>query len=196
MMSDLSQIFASALPIEVRSSIPKYVLTLLGCAGFVVSSLWAFPYHNMQDTIIAALCITFFGFGAIACVWAILDRTPRVLIDHRGVTIRGWKGCPVAWVDIERVWKFEQRIATFFSYVEVSYVCMAIKHPEQWRKNQGRIRQRFLSYYHARGWGDIYFTTEGTNFGADELVAAIQSHIGGIRLSAPISLLASARTAS
>jgi hypothetical protein len=140
------------------------------------------------------LCVGFFGFGALASVWAIFDRTPRVLIDHQGVTIRGWKGCPVVWTDIERAWKFEQQVATLYTQVEVSYVCMAIKHPEQWREKQGRIRQMLASYYHARGWGDIYFTTKGTDFGAEELVAAIQSHIGGLRLSAPASLLSGVRT--
>ena len=79
-MSDLSQIFAIALPIEVKSSIPKYILTLLGCTGFVASAIWGIPRHQTQDIIIMVLCVAFFGLGALASVWAILDRTPRVLL--------------------------------------------------------------------------------------------------------------------
>ena len=193
-MSDLSLIFASALPIEVKSSISKYILTLFGCAGFIALSIWGVPRNQTRDIVISVLGIGFFGLGALLSVWAIFDRTPRVLLDHQGVTIRGWKGCPVVWAEIERAWKFEQRVATLYSQVEVPYVCMAIKDSERWRESQGRLRRRLASYYQARGWGDVYFTTKGTDFGADELVAAIQSHIGGVRLSEPASLLSSART--
>jgi hypothetical protein len=190
-MSDLSQIFSSSLPIEVKPSKPKYALLLLVCVAATAFLLWMLT-HGQAPTWIVSLCIVGTSLGVALCIYALCDKRPLVVLDKRGVTARGWKGCPVAWSDIERVWKHEQHVSTMYSSVEVDYVCIAFKHSERWRHSQGPIRKRFAAYCHSMGYGDLYFSTKGMNFEANELVAAIQSHIGGVRLSAPASLLSDA----
>ena len=193
-VSDLSQMFASALPIEVKLSKPKYVLLLFACLGVTAFVVWALTHGQMRSLWPLIIFAVVSSLSAASCVYALCQTRPIVLLDQRGVTVRGWKGCPVAWSEIERAWKFEQHVSAIYSTIAVDYVCMAFKHSKKWRNKQGRIKRKFASYYHARGWGDIYFTTKGMNFEADELVAAIQSHIGGVRLSAPASLVSGAAT--
>ena len=188
-MSDLSQTFASALPIEVKPSKPKYAFMLVASLGVTALLVWSLTHGQLRSSWPLILFATVTGLSAASCIYALCQKRPLVLLDQRGVTVRGWNGCPVAWSEIERVWKFEQHVSAIYSSIEVDYVCVAFKHSKQWRNKQGRIKRKFASYYHARGWGDIYFTTKGMNFEADELVAAIQSHIGGVRLSTPPSLV-------
>lgn len=189
-MSDLSQLFASSLPIEVKPSKPKYALLLVVCIALTVFLLWTLIHGQERSAWRLALFASVTSLGAMACIFALVDKRPLVLLDQHGVTVRGWKGCPVAWTDIEGVWKHEQRVqALWAGQVQIDYVCMAFHHSKQWRNKQGAIKRKVASYYHAGGWGDMYFPTKGMNYEADELVAAIQSHIGGERLSAPASLL-------
>ena len=191
-MSDLAQLFASSLPIEVKPSKPKYAFLLLVCVAVTAFLVWTLVHRQAQSVWIVTLCAVGSSLGVALCVYALCEKRPLVLLDQHGVTVRGWKGCPVAWGDIERVWKHEQQASAIFSRVEIDWVCMAIRHSKQWHGNQGRLKRTFHSYYSAQGYGDMYFTTKGMNFEADELVAAIQSHIGGLHLAEPPSLVAGA----
>jgi len=198
-VSDLSQLFASSLPVEVKRSIPKTLLTLLGCAGFTGIGIWSLTTRPLtsQDLLVGVLCITFFGMGGLVGVYMLFDTRPRVLLNEQGVWVRGWKGCPIPWSDVERVWKYEQRVGLAYGgQVEIDYVCLSLKHAAKLRNKQGSIARKFASYCRPRGWGDIYFSTKATNTSADELVAAIQSHIGGVHLSPVESLFSSASASS
>lgn len=192
-MSDLSQLFASSLPIEVKLSKSKYALLLIVCIGLTIFLVLMLVHEPAGNTWPLVLCTAASILGAVVSIFALCQKCPLVLLDERGVTVRGWKGCPVVWNEIERVWKHVQVIRFWYGAAvvekKVDYVCLAFKHSKQWRNSQGHIKRKFISYFHAVGWGDMYFTTQGMNFEADELVAAIQSHIGGVRLSAPPSLV-------
>jgi hypothetical protein len=187
----LSQLFASSLPIEVKRSVPRTLLTLLGSAAFTALGAWVLATRDpaTEDLLAGILCISFFGLCGLASIYMLFDTRPRVLLNQQGVTVRGWKGCPIPWSDVERVWKYEQRVGLGFSgQTKIDYVCLSLKNGAELRNRQGPITRKFASYCRARGWGDIYFSTKVTDASADELVAAIQSHIGGAHLSPPKSL--------
>jgi hypothetical protein len=148
-------------------------------------------HRQASNNWIPSLCAIASTLGAALCIFVLCDTRPLVRLDTQGVTARGWKGCPIAWSDIERVWKHEQHVSTMYSSVEVDYVCMAIKHAERWRRDWGPVKRKLAAYSHSMGYGDLYFATKNMNFEADELVAAIQSHIGGEHLSPPPSLIPS-----
>lgn len=192
-MSDLAQLFASSLPIEVKAPKQKSAFLLIVFVAITVFLVWTLVHGQAQSVWIVRLCAVGSSLGIVVFVYALCEKRPLVLLDQSGVTVRGWRGCPVAWIEIDRVWKHVQVIRLWYGAAtvekRVDYVCLALKHSEQWRDSQGRIKRKFASYYHTRGWGDLYFLAQGMNFEADELVVAIQSHIGGVRLSVPRSLV-------
>lgn len=183
-MSSLAQVLASSLPIEVKRSVPKTLFAFLGCALFTALGGRGLAAHHgtAEEVWIGALCIGFFGLGGLAILYSLFDRHPRILLDQAGVWVRGWKGCPIEWNEIECVWKYEQSVATGYSRVEVDYVCLSIKHPDDLKSKQGPIARYIASYARSQGMGDIYFSTKGMDADADGLVAAIQSHVGGAHL--------------
>ena len=184
-MSSFGQVLAGGLPIEVKRSVPKTLFALLGCAAFTALGVWGLSTHSesREDFWIGVLCIGFFGLGGLVILASLFDTRPRILLDKGGIWVRGWKGCPIGWSDIERVWKYEQKIANGFSQVEVDYVCLSVKNPGDLRRKQGSIAGYIANYARSMGMGDVYFSTKGMDAGADELVAAIQSHMGGAHLS-------------
>lgn len=182
---------AGRLPIEVKRSVAKTLFALVGCAAFTALGAWGLSTHSdsRQDFWIGVLCIGFFGVGGLVILVSLFDRRPRILLDTGGIWVRGWKGCPIEWSDIERVWKYEQKIANGYSQVEVDYVCLSVRNSDDLRSKQGRIAAYIARYARSMGMGDVYFATKGMDAGADELVAAIQSHIGGEQLSPVDSVL-------
>ena len=190
-MSSLAHLFDSSLPIEVKRSISKALLTLFGCVGFTAVGAWNLvtQYGAHREVWFSALGIGFFGLGGLASLVSLFDDRPRIFLDKGGVWVRGWKGCPIEWNDIGSAWKYEQRVATVFSQIKIDYVCLSIKHADNFRSKQGPIARYIAAYGRSRGMGDIYFSTKGMDADADGLVAAIQSHIGSAHLSPVGSLL-------
>ena len=127
-VSDLSQQFANSLPIEVRPSKPKYTFLMLAWIVATAFSLWLLTHGPGPVAWAIILCAIGSIFGVVVSVYGLFAKRPLVLLDVRGVTARGWKGCPVAWSDIERVWKHVQHVSTMYSTAKADYVCMAFKH--------------------------------------------------------------------
>ena len=138
-MSSLANLLASSLPIEVKRSNPKTFLLLVGCAAFTAAGISMFASHRAasQGVWTDVLCIAFFGFGGLVALALLFDNRPRLLLNDKGVWVRGWKGCPLAWGDIERAWKYEQNVPIRHGRVTVDYVCLALKHADAFRGRQG-----------------------------------------------------------
>jgi len=216
--TNLRQLFAGALPIEVKQSISKALVALFISIVFFLLGIWGlatsrasqelFPYTlrvaedmhlsnqgalYLQEAV-EWLCIALSGSGSLLLLLPLFDRRPRILLSREGVWVRGWKGCPIAWKDIDRAWKVEQRPGALFFAAQgadsptIEWVCIAIKNPNSFQKKQGKFKQKALAHYRSRGWGDMYFTTGGADIEADELIAAIQTHIGSAHLSQVESL--------
>ena len=183
-MSSLASLLASSLPIEVKRSIPKTILLLVGCVAFTAVGVSMFASHRAasQGIWVDALCIAFFGFGGLVALALLFDNRPRLLLNDKGVWVRGWKGCPIAWGDIERAWKYEQDVPIRYGQVKVDYVCLSRKHADAFHGRQGRIARYVAAYGRSRGMGDLYFSTKGMDVDTDGLVQAIQSHIGAAHL--------------
>lgn len=179
-MSSLTNLLDSSLPIEVKRSIPKTFLLFVGCAAFTAIGASVFASHRAasQSVWMDELGMAFFGFGGLFALVVLFDNRPRLLLNERGVWVRGWKGCPIAWDDIQRAWKYEQTVPIRYGQVKVDYVCLSLKDADAFRRRQGRIARYVAAYGRSRGMGDIYFSTKGLDADADGLVEAIRSHIG------------------
>jgi hypothetical protein len=173
----------------VKPSKPKYALLVLVFTAVTLYLVWVLVHGQTSHPWVISLCAVASSLAVVLGVFALCDKRPIVLLDDQGVTVRGWKNCPVPWSDIERAWTHQQRIQTGADPVKVEYVCMAIKSGSHFGDGQGKLKGWAANHFKASGYGDLYFPAKGMDFSADELVAAIQSHIGGTHLSAPASLV-------
>jgi len=176
---------APPLPVVVKGSKLKLSALLLVCAALAALCAWLLALEQGRGTRVAVSCasVVFFSLGAILCVYLMCTKRPIARLDESGVTVRGYKGCPVAWCDIERVWKYEQRASFGYGINKAYYVCMTLRNPKNWRVNQNVAVKVAGAYCRAIGQGDMNVSTMFANIGADEIVAIIESHIGGVRLS-------------
>ena len=177
-MSDAKPPLAAALPIAVRASFTRFLLMFVATTGMAGFFAWKRLHDPAHATSALTLVAVALGLAALAALYVLLDRRPRAEIDRPGITVRGWKGCPLAWSRIERVWKFQQRVPVRGAPVKVDYVCMTVRDPRAWRALQGPIARRFAAWSSTLGYGDLYFSTKGADRDADVLVAVIEARIG------------------
>jgi len=78
--------------IEIPLSKTKIILVILGCATFVILSIWIWTiaesqmrYSPLRLQIVSILGITFFGLGLIFGPRKLFDKRPGLIIDDKGI---------------------------------------------------------------------------------------------------------------
>lgn len=148
--------------IRYYASIPKLLLLLIGCGGFVVGG-WSMLHGG--NVVMAWLTIVFFGLCALAALamlaFAVLLRRPLLAIDPTGVTARQPL---VPWVKV------------FVPWPDIAYIGVRTR-----RGGRGSAFSTLVAY--ARD-PDRYSSPRAQRF-----VASYDPTLQGIVISAPLSFL-------
>ncbi|MCC8410722.1 PH domain-containing protein [Mucilaginibacter sp. UR6-1] len=80
--------------IEILPSKNKMMFLGLGCIAFVMLGIFILiskdnhsEFYNIKKTVIAIVCILFFGLGIIISILSLADNRPALVLNEEGITI-------------------------------------------------------------------------------------------------------------
>lgn len=151
----------------------RIALLALLAAGFVVIGLWMIGlfgpiptsrrYSPTFTVVWGWICITFFGFCAVAIVKRFFEAGEQLRIGPEGVWIRSWSDQTIPWTEITE--------ATTWSYKGSKSIILHLRDPSLF---PGRGAIGFIAKANrALTGGDISITLAGADRSLAEAIAAI-----------------------
>ena len=167
---------------EARVSPVKTGLLVFGSLAFVAIGIWMltdsgpsrsfrlFHLIEIPASVIAWVCILFFGVVAIGWLRQFARSEPVMEIGRDGISWRRWSDRTIPWAAIER--------AEVTRMANQPFLALWLSDPV--RYGSTTLLGRMQGANKAMGFGDIALSVQGTNRSFDEMVEAVQAHAPGL----------------
>jgi hypothetical protein len=161
--------------IVVRNSRWKLPLMLLLCVLVVLmavlgpESFGLTPKPGWQFVVWPGA--VFFGACGVVIARRLFDRTPEIVISHRGISMRQWSKETIPWEAI-RECRIERVQIRWPAYNRL--ICLFLRDPKAHPPTTWRAR--FFSRAWNLGYGDITMMTSGLDYGIEDIWEAIERY--------------------
>ena len=142
-------------PLNIRKSRWRFALPLVG--SLMVLGICLYFLADREPSGLIWTLIVIFGVSSLACFFRMMDAQPGLVISEIGVCDTNWSVGTIPWKELHG--------AFIKSDGGVDYICLTLRHPEQYRREMGKVGRVISSATRQTGFGD--FTMRPSAMGLD-----------------------------
>lgn len=140
--------------IVIKTNRLRYFVLLIVAIGFSVTGLlMIIKSHEIKTTITGWSCLLLFGGCVPLFVWQIIDSSPRLIIDDKGIYARSLKIGIIPWDEIEG--------AYIKSLGRQAFICLQLKDYEKYLPKSSSLTNAIAATNKALGLSPISLSFSG-----------------------------------